>query len=93
MIYNGPRPSNSVVMHQMYSNQHTYPNPIPHSLISTYNMHQCDDDRSFIGNRDNNGDILFDSKFECGNLDKVVKVNDWEYDLYIRVDTNTKGHY
>jgi len=37
---------------------------------------------------------IFDSNFECGNLDIVTK--GWrenEYDLYMRVDTNTKGHH
>jgi hypothetical protein len=31
--------------------------------------------------------------FESGNLDKVVMVSDTEYDLYMRVDSNTKGHH
>lgn len=38
-------------------------------------------------------ELVFDSKFECGNLDKVVKVSDNTYDLYMRVDSNTKGHH
>lgn len=37
-------------------------------------------------------ELKFDSKFECGNLDKVVKISDTEYDLYMRVDSNTRGH-
>lgn len=37
--------------------------------------------------------LIFDSKFECGNLDKVVMVNANEYDLYMRVDSNTRGHH
>lgn len=41
-----------------------------------------------------NGEILeFDSKFESGNLDKVVMVKLDEYDLFMRVDSNTKGHH
>jgi hypothetical protein len=36
--------------------------------------------------------LLFESEFECGNLDLVMKVADNEYDLFMRVDTNTKGH-
>ena len=40
------------------------------------------------------GDILlFDSLFECGNLDRVVMVSPNEYDLYMRPDTNSKGHH
>lgn len=45
-------------------------------------------------NRIQTGEILeFDSSFECGNLDKVVMVTPDEYDLYMRVDSNTKGHH
>ena len=40
------------------------------------------------------GSILeFDAKFESGNLDKVIMVNENEYDLYMRVDSNTAGHF
>ena len=39
------------------------------------------------------GDLLeFDSKFESGNLDRVVAIGQNEYDLYMRADTNTRGH-
>lgn len=37
--------------------------------------------------------LTFDSDFECGNLDMVLKPNDNEYDCFMRVDTNTKGHH
>ena len=40
------------------------------------------------------GEILeFDAVFESGNLDKVVMVSPTEYDLYMRVDSNTRGHH
>jgi hypothetical protein len=40
------------------------------------------------------GELLdFDSKFEGGNLDKVVIISPQEYDLYMRVDSNTYGHH
>lgn len=37
----------------------------------------------------------FDAKFESGNLDKVVLPSPEgnEYDLYMRVDSNTRGHH
>jgi len=38
-------------------------------------------------------ELIFDSNFESGNLDMVIKVKDYEYDLYMRVDTNTRGHH
>ena len=36
--------------------------------------------------------LLFDSMFECGNLDKAVYMSPVHYVLYMTVDTNTKGH-
>lgn len=36
--------------------------------------------------------MAFDSNFEGGNLDLVVKVSHKEYELYMRPDTNTMGH-
>lgn len=37
--------------------------------------------------------LIFDSLFECGNLDMVIQIKDNEYDLYMRVDSNTRGHH
>ncbi len=37
-------------------------------------------------------ELWFDSNFESGNLDTAVKVSANEYDLFMRVDTNTRGH-
>ena len=37
--------------------------------------------------------ITFDSFFESGNLDCVIQVDSHEYDLYLRVDSNTRGHF
>jgi len=36
--------------------------------------------------------LCFDSQFECGNLDTVIRTAQDEYELFMRVDTNTKGH-
>jgi hypothetical protein len=38
-------------------------------------------------------ELIFDSDFESGNLDMVIKTAEKEYDLYMRVDTNTRGHH
>ena len=38
-------------------------------------------------------ELLFDSSFESGNLDMVIKPKPATYDLYMRVDTNTRGHH
>jgi hypothetical protein len=37
-------------------------------------------------------DLRFDSNFECGNLDLAILISPFEYDLVMRVDSNTKGH-
>lgn len=42
---------------------------------------------------DLNNELIFDSNFESGNLDLVIKTDQNKYDLYMRVDTNTRGHH
>nr|CAG4718011.1 unnamed protein product [Naegleria fowleri] len=37
------------------------------------------------------GNLLFDASFECGNLERVIRVDENEYDLYIRGDTNAQN--
>lgn len=37
-------------------------------------------------------EFVFDSEFESGNLDKVIKSKDNEFNLFLTADTNTKGH-
>jgi hypothetical protein len=39
-----------------------------------------------------NSYLRFNSDFECGNLDAVVQTSSTEFDLFMRVDTNTRGH-
>ena len=36
--------------------------------------------------------LLFESRFESGNLYLATKVSEQEYDLLMQNDTNTKGH-
>ena len=40
-----------------------------------------------------NSSIIFDSDFESGNLDVVIETAHYEYDLVMRVDSNTRGHF
>jgi hypothetical protein len=40
----------------------------------------------------NNDVLIFDSIFESGNLLQAEIVNPTEYQLYMQVDTNTRGH-
>ena len=37
-------------------------------------------------------ELIFDSDFECGNLDMAMAISKVEYDLFMRVDSNTRGH-
>jgi cytosolic carboxypeptidase protein 2/3 len=37
-------------------------------------------------------ELIFDSCFEGGNLDCAVRLRNNEYDLLLRVDSNTAGH-
>ncbi len=36
--------------------------------------------------------LAFSSDFESGNLDAAVRLSEFEYDLFLRVDSNTRGH-
>lgn len=37
--------------------------------------------------------LTFDSSFESGNLDMVVQIARDEFDMFMRVDSNTRGHH
>ena len=50
--------------------------------------------KKILGDEYNENKILkFDSNFECGNLDMVTQIRELEYELYMRVDTNTRGNH
>ena len=36
--------------------------------------------------------LVFESRFESGNLSMAIKVSDTEYNLILQNDINTKGH-
>jgi hypothetical protein len=36
--------------------------------------------------------LVFESRFECGNLSLVSKLSDWEYNLLLQNDINTNGY-
>lgn len=36
--------------------------------------------------------LVFESRFECGNLSMALKLNDNEYNLLLQNDINTNGH-
>ena len=41
---------------------------------------------------ENDSTLIFESRFESGNLLAVIKVSDNEYDLILQNDINTNGH-
>ena len=36
--------------------------------------------------------LIFESRFESGNLNKAIKVGDYEYELYLKNDYGTTGY-
>lgn len=96
-IYYGFRPEDSLELHETFSNSNTYSftiNPtVRHAYTVIRKKSPKKDCRPFVGMKfDMTEEFLaFDSKFESGNLDKVIKVKENEYDLYIRTDSNTYG--
>ena len=36
--------------------------------------------------------LLFESRFECGNLRRAIQVYEYEYDLILKPDYNTRGY-
>jgi hypothetical protein len=45
-----------------------------------------------LKNPDTDQTLVFESRFESGNLRRVVKINDFEYDLYLKNDYGTNGY-
>ena len=64
-----------------------FPNYSPYSLKcfkveSTYTLEIPADDIT----------LRFNSKFECGNLLKAIKLSDYEYNLFLKCDNNSPNH-
>ena len=36
--------------------------------------------------------LVFESRFECGNLRRVIQKSEYEYNLILATDYNTNGH-
>eukprot|EP00948_MAST-09A_sp_MAST-9A-sp1_P003717 g3717.t1 len=43
-------------------------------------------------NNPNDTTLLFESRFESGNLRRAIQISDFEYDLVAKPDINTRGH-
>lgn len=97
VLYHGLRPRDTLIMHQALA-KGGY-------AVPTYNDYEAfeylkrrdrglKDDRPFVGMRPGEEcGLVFDSMFECGNLDRVVQVGEQEFELYIRPDANTAGYF
>lgn len=105
--YIGSRYSDSYSLHEEYCKQENYGFHILSLIKENWyrNISSMDNilfpqefktftpnELPFIGNSKNSDKISFDSNFESGNLDLVIESSHNEFDLYMRVDTNTKGH-
>mmetsp|Transcript_20166 Transcript_20166/g.37533 ORF Transcript_20166/g.37533 Transcript_20166/m.37533 type:complete len:868 (+) Transcript_20166:1967-4570(+) len=92
-IYHGYRPKDSLVMHKAFSGPHSYPfhfSPTYQGVSAGCKRDTRDFTGMVAGHRSD--ELIFDSRFESGNLDRVVKIKPDEYDLYMRADANTRGH-
>lgn len=98
LIYLGFRPNDSIILHKQYSQHYHFKyesilqNPRLAHLIPLIMSNQTQ--RVFTGMSPSySGFTSFNSIFEGGNLDLVIKVGQDEYDLFMRVDSNTRGHF
>jgi cytosolic carboxypeptidase protein 2/3 len=96
-IYTGYKPPDSFAIHAEYSDgtDATYPFEYSEPGLITYlnrkrKLLPCIPNGMAADIPDDC--LIFDSKFEGGNLDRVEMVSKDEYDLYMRIDTNTNGH-
>lgn len=88
-----PRPKNNKGVNEPYPS-YTFKWPL---RIPFMRPHEFDERPPFCGMNPKLGslanELVFDSAFESGNLDMVLKTKPMCYDLYMRVDTNTRGHH
>ncbi|CAK93952.1 unnamed protein product (macronuclear) [Paramecium tetraurelia] len=89
IVYLGQRPNDAMQFHNQISAQSNYAFKNNKSKKIKNNKNQY----LFVGMNPNiDSQIKFNSQFESGNLDLVIWKSESEYDLYMRVDTNTNGH-
>ena len=64
--------------------------PAPHS--ETIPVAEGDLPPYYIATTEEDATLIFESRFESGNLRRAVQVYDYEYDLILKPDYNTKGN-
>ena len=86
IVYLGPRKGNSYILHQ----NNSYDNPYPvDKRVDRIFSERPNINKYFKPKKSN---LSFNSDFESGNLDMAIEISEKEFDLFMRVDTNTKGH-
>ena len=63
-------------------------NPIPLNLGTNCQRQNLPKVTSMV----NSDSLLFESRFESGNLRRAVQIYDYEYDLILKFDVETNGH-
>lgn len=101
IVFTGYRPVDTYVLHKYFASLRVYGYNVDpgkaqvSAMTSQMNVNKNPEKRPFVGNRPGLGNqvLQFESKFENGNLDRVVMISDKEYDIYIRSDTNAKKKF
>ena len=98
IVYTGYRPRDSFIFHQELTSVpgQAYPYDFSDKSLTAYNYTNKNKNPQpdFFGMTKEAPStcLVFDSKFEGGNLDQVVMLGPHEYDLYMKPDTNTGSH-
>ncbi|CAD8105961.1 unnamed protein product [Paramecium sonneborni] len=89
IVYLGYRPNDAMQFHKQFSAQSNY----SYKNSKNIQFKSSQNQQLFVGmNPNSEYQIQFNSLFESGNLDLAIQKSEFEYDLFMRVDTNTKGH-
>ena len=98
IVYQGYRPKDSFIFHQELTSQSgiPYPYDFTDKSLTAYNYLNKNkspqlEPQGMTKDSPVNS-LVFDSKFEGGNLDQVVMISYTEFDLYMKPDTNTGTH-
>lgn len=84
VVFDLPLPSVSNLLNARSERAEPAPPPPPVTLASL--------PARYTPQGDNDATLVFESRFECGNLRRAVQVAPFEYDLLLRTDTNTNSH-
>ena len=96
VVYKGFLPRHSYLMHDQYSGLDTYSlyddGFTMYKKPNIQKMTKEDNGDCFPYQNLEGGSVIFNSCFESGNLDSVIRRDSKTYELFLRVDSNTRGH-